>query len=206
MSETECPICMNCIELNANCTTTECGHRFHSSCLMKNIAHNGFCCPNCRTTMAEPVDDDDSDDYDYDDDDDDADSEGVFEDRMMRGFRMFFDNANGEEHDAADIREEIEEREEELEEEEEQSGVPSIEYITNKLSSTISYSDLVTALMSQHAEFERRVETYDSDNRIFGLIRSIIARYDPNQNPTPNPASQVKKYVQNTESCIDIFV
>jgi hypothetical protein len=202
MSETECPICMNCIEPNTNCATTECGHRFHSSCLIKNIAHNGFCCPNCRTTMAEQVDDDsDDDDSDYYDD---ADSEGAFEDRMMRGFRMFFDNAHGEEHDVADVREEVEEQEEEYED---QGQMPSIEYITNKLSPIISYSDLVSALMSQHAEFERRVETYDSDNRIYGLIRSIIARYDPN--PNPNPASQpvqVKKYVQNTESCIDIFV
>jgi len=201
MSELECPICMNCIDAT-NCTTTECGHRFHSSCLIKNIAHNGFCCPNCRTAMAEPVRksyiDDDSDD-DYEDDDD---SEGAFDDRIMRGFRMFFDNAHGQEHDAADIREEIQEQEQARQDEEDDNIiVPSIEYITNKLCSNITYSDLVTALMSQHIGYEGQAETYQLDNRIYGLIRSIIARYNPATQPV-----QVKKYAQNIESCIDIFV
>jgi hypothetical protein len=46
---------MEKIEKNKNKLTTECGHTFHTSCLMTNIAKNGFGCPYCRTLMAEQV-------------------------------------------------------------------------------------------------------------------------------------------------------
>jgi hypothetical protein len=52
MNTDECPICMEGIDATKNCLTTECGHRFHTSCLMTNVATNGFGCPNCRATMA----------------------------------------------------------------------------------------------------------------------------------------------------------
>ena len=59
----ECPICMDCIESTTNnCVTTECGHCFHTNCLMKSVAHNGFGCPYCRTAMAEQPEEDDDDD------------------------------------------------------------------------------------------------------------------------------------------------
>ena len=35
----ECPICMDQIEGDRNKVVTECGHCFHTSCLMKNVAH-----------------------------------------------------------------------------------------------------------------------------------------------------------------------
>ena len=72
-----CPICMDDIVNNVNCVTTECGHCFHASCLMTNVAHNGFGCPYCRTVMAEDQEDSD-DDTEYnvvsDDGEDDDDS------------------------------------------------------------------------------------------------------------------------------------
>ena len=49
----ECPICMEKIEGDKNKLTTECGHTFHTSCLMTNVSKNGFDCPYCRTIMAE---------------------------------------------------------------------------------------------------------------------------------------------------------
>lgn len=52
----ECPICFELID-KVNSLTTECGHTFHTSCLMKNVAHNGFGCPYCRKAMAEIVQD-----------------------------------------------------------------------------------------------------------------------------------------------------
>jgi len=59
----ECPICMDDIQAcNINCVTTECGHQFHTSCLMRNIAHNGFGCPYCRNVMAEEPDQSDEED------------------------------------------------------------------------------------------------------------------------------------------------
>ena len=73
-SQTECPICMEEIVLTKNCVTTECGHCFHTNCLMTSVAHNGFACPYCRAAMAQTVNDDDDE---YADDDDD-DSEGIF--------------------------------------------------------------------------------------------------------------------------------
>jgi len=58
----ECPICMDVIEENKNSVITECGHKFHCSCLMKNSCHNGFDCPMCRFAMVEDMDDDEDED------------------------------------------------------------------------------------------------------------------------------------------------
>ena len=49
----ECPICYERISHNINCVTTECGHTFHTVCLMKHTAHNGYNCPCCRANMAD---------------------------------------------------------------------------------------------------------------------------------------------------------
>ena len=58
----ECCICMDSIvNKNTNCVTTECGHTFHTNCLMANVSHNGFGCPYCRQAMAEDKDDDERD-------------------------------------------------------------------------------------------------------------------------------------------------
>ena len=49
----ECPICYDEIETTKNCITTDCGHKFHAKCLMKNAHINGFSCPSCRAQMVE---------------------------------------------------------------------------------------------------------------------------------------------------------
>ena len=109
----ECPICLCDIEGPNNQVTTECGHTFHCSCLMKNVAHNGFDCPYCRTAMAEEVyySDDDDDDYsrdddDYDDDDEDDDSVSVagpgLEAHLLRGMRWLFQRVSNEVDDYDD--------------------------------------------------------------------------------------------------------
>jgi len=67
----ECPICYEVFNGSNNRLITECGHEFHTSCLMRNAAHNGFNCPCCRGVMAEEpeLDEDEEDDYSsgYDD-------------------------------------------------------------------------------------------------------------------------------------------
>ena len=71
----ECPICMEEVTLT-NCCTTECGHRFHSSCLFKNFS-NTFACPMCRKELVETNEEDEEDDDGYiwtDDDGEDDDS------------------------------------------------------------------------------------------------------------------------------------
>ena len=101
----ECPICLCDIDGPNNKVVTECGHTFHCSCLMQNVAHNGFGCPYCRTAMAEEIADDFTDDYtEYSDDDDVLHPENI----MLRGFRMFNNNINGEDHTIEDIDEENE--------------------------------------------------------------------------------------------------
>jgi hypothetical protein len=52
----DCPICLEKIEsFTKNYVTTECGHCFHTSCLMASVSHTGFGCPCCRTSMAKEV-------------------------------------------------------------------------------------------------------------------------------------------------------
>jgi len=49
----ECPICF--LEINAlvDCATTSCGHKFHTSCLVKCVVSSSrFACPYCRGDMS----------------------------------------------------------------------------------------------------------------------------------------------------------
>lgn len=63
---TDCPICMDAVQTNNNCVITECGHTFHTRCLLTNIVHNGYGCPYCRTEMVpeELLQDDDDEEED----------------------------------------------------------------------------------------------------------------------------------------------
>lgn len=52
--EVTCPICLESIDMNQNAMSTGCGHKFHFSCVMRNMAANSAvqnACPLCR----EPV-------------------------------------------------------------------------------------------------------------------------------------------------------
>ena len=101
----ECPICMEVIVTSKNIVVTECGHTFHCSCLMANVAHNGFSCPYCRTAMAEEVDNESSE-YEGDESITDSVNAAIHEDDMLRGFRMFHNLSDGIEHERADIDDE----------------------------------------------------------------------------------------------------
>lgn len=184
--EIECPICMDCIEGKKNCVTTECGHCFHTNCLMTSIAHNGFGCPYCRTAMAEVPDEDDDeddeDDEDYDDDEDDED----FQDNedVLRSFRFFMNNLNGEENDEHDIEEEasrLADIAETNEAEEPEIPLPSSEIIAQKLSQQgVTMEDLVKILMLNHNEYDSKSEQYERlDGEIFGKMRIIISNFTP---------------------------
>ena len=74
----DCPICLDDINVNKNSVVTECGHKFHASCLLKSVAHGNFDCPCCRFELAEkPEESDDGDDDDDDDDDEDEDDDYI---------------------------------------------------------------------------------------------------------------------------------
>jgi hypothetical protein len=165
----ECPICMDDIDLNKNCIATECGHRFHASCLMKSVAHNGFGCPYCRTVMAEEPEDEETIYSEI------TNEEGTFDDYSLRGFRFFFNNLNGEQHDAEDIKEENEDNEE-GEDEEVVNNRPSVEVITQGLREKgITMECLVKCALLEHSEYDRHeVEFNRLADDIFDKICQII--------------------------------
>ena len=82
----ECPICMDMIDVSKNCVTTECGHKFHTSCLMKNVSFNGFECPYCRSVMAE--DDEEDEEYVEDGEDEEEDEEGDVDDETHENYPL----------------------------------------------------------------------------------------------------------------------
>jgi hypothetical protein len=73
----ECPICMETIQPIKNRITTECGHCFHSSCLIKHAVLTNLECPMCRTAMTDIPENDstDEDEEDYATTVDDSDEE-----------------------------------------------------------------------------------------------------------------------------------
>ena len=70
----ECPICMDNMCLTTDCCTTECGHRFHSTCLFKNFT-NSVGCPLCRKELIEYPDEEDLEDEDEDEYEEDDNSQ-----------------------------------------------------------------------------------------------------------------------------------
>ena len=169
----ECPICMDPIEGNKNCVTTECGHIFHAKCLMTSVAHNGFGCPYCRTAMAEVPEDEDED---YEDDEDED-----YDDDALRGLRLFTNNLNGEENDEQDIEEENAylQDDEDTEAQEPQAPVPTASFIANKLTQQgFTMEDLVKIMMLQHEEYRSQSELLERvDDELFGKMRIIISNF-----------------------------
>ena len=183
----ECPICMDQIEGMKNRVTTECGHCFHTSCLMKNVAHNGFGCPYCRDAMAEEPDDNNTDE-EYDDFSvDEEDEEPDYNDNVLRGARWLFQRAEGEELD--------DEEDTVLDEEEERVDVEPrapVDYIVEKLVQRgVSMAELVKAiLIRDHDEYQFHDEFDRVDDELFGKFRVIISNYQP---PVPDlPVSLVE--------------
>jgi hypothetical protein len=59
----ECAICYDCFTTTDACSTTPCGHKFHSKCLFQNFEHRPEC-PLCRTELIKQPEEDDDDDDD----------------------------------------------------------------------------------------------------------------------------------------------
>ena len=179
----ECPICMDIIEGNKNCVTTECGHTFHANCLMTSVAHNGFGCPYCRTAMAEVPEEEEEDD---DDSEGEYDDDEIIGDDVLRGFRFFMNNLTGEAHDEQDIEEEevYLQYEENDELEEPEVPIPTASFIAERLTQQgVTMEDLVKTLLLQHDEYESQNEQLErADNEMFGKLRIIISNFTPEQN------------------------
>ena len=169
-NQTECPICYDEIDEKKNCVTTECGHTFHCSCLMKNSAVNGFGCPMCRSVMAEePEDDDDEDDYDsyYEEED-------QFDDNALTSFRMFHQQLDDEE-----VEQEPEVIVEEEEEDNDEVVVETPATIATKLAARgITLEDAVKVLLLEHGEYSRHEEQYERKaSELYGEIRRILSTF-----------------------------
>jgi hypothetical protein len=162
----ECPICYDDIDEKKNCVTTECGHTFHCSCLMKNSAVNGFGCPMCRSVMAEePADDEDDEEdsyYEYEED--------QFDDNALTSFRMFHQQLDNEEVELEPepVAEEVVEEEPEVQE------TPAT--IATKLAARgITLEDAVKVLLLEHEEYMRHEDQYERKaSELYGEIRRII--------------------------------
>lgn len=92
-----CPICINEIKGPKNRIVTECGHTFHSRCLLLNISINGFACPYCRYQMVKQVNQDEPEEEDHPE---------IQEDDILRGFRLFNNLVNNDSHDRFDNQQE----------------------------------------------------------------------------------------------------
>ena len=181
----ECPICMDPIESTTrNCVSTECGHCFHTNCLMTSVAHNGFGCPYCRTKMAEEVAEENSD---YDDESESEEYE-QYDDYALRGLRLFNNNINGEDHDQEDLDEEEEDAEQEeadeetvAEEAEEAVAPPPVSYVAQKLAEQgVTMETLLKAVLCSVNNYERDYEDFERvENEIFGRVSSILNNYTP---------------------------
>ena len=66
----DCSICMEVIG-EKNCSVTECGHKYHTDCLLNSVVKTGPGCLLCRHSLIELPKEEDEDDEDLDDDDDD---------------------------------------------------------------------------------------------------------------------------------------
>lgn len=172
----ECPICMDVLSGTKNIVTTECGHCFHTNCLMTSVAHTGFGCPYCRTQMAAaPEDDEDSDDDDNDSewDSDDEEDEELYGDHSLRGARWLFQRANGVE---VDDEEDIEDEREDMD----FIVKPSVEFLTRKLvSQGITMENMVQALLIDHDEYDNSAAGANFDGILFGKLRVLISNFKP---------------------------
>ena len=182
MSAIECPICMDPIETTRNCVTTECGHCFHTNCLMTSVAHNGFGCPYCRTKMAEEVADEESE---YDNDEDEEEIYEPYDDFVLRGLRFFNNNLNGEEHDQEDLEDEEDEEDDEDDESVEEADAtqlpPPVSYVVQKLTEQgVTVEDLLKAILCSCNDYERYYEDFERvENEIVGRVSTILNNYTP---------------------------
>ena len=142
MCETECPICMEIIDLCKNCATTECGHKFHSNCLMKSIAFNGFGCPYCRFEMVEEIEDSD---------DEEEGENGEGEEREDH------DDEDDEDYEGEDV-------------ENENQPLPSFELIQKKfIEKGITYESLVKTIMFNSMIYHKNDNIEELNQAIYEL-------------------------------------
>jgi hypothetical protein len=200
----DCPICMEVIVTTKNIVITECGHTFHCSCLMANVAHNGFSCPYCRTAMAEEVDVEQSE-YEGDGSITDSVNAAIHEDDMLRGFRMFHNLCDGIEHERIDIDDE---QFYQAYLEQEAMDIADLNIIgQNNDNSTENQPNIVTESADQEPE-------WDANGNIWDAIANAAAQRDalvqnesnPDQEPEWDANGNIWNDVANAAAARDALV
>jgi len=204
----ECSICLVSIDTNKNHVTTECGHQFHTTCLLSNVAYNGFGCPYCRSEMVDESvskhmheEEDDDDDNDFDEDEDYDEDQEQQESDVLRGFRFMLERVTGENlTNEDDVVEENEYLNEDVDDDSENHR-PSVALISKKLSENgVTIETFVKALLVDHEEYndERVEEFYEINDGIFDKIRDIINNYSPQQEEElEDPSSSIEEISNN---------
>jgi len=203
---------MEIIDLCKNCSTTECGHQFHSNCLMKSIAYNGFGCPYCRFEMVEDI----SEDEDEEDEDDEEYQEGDGDE----------DQEQNEEGDGG------EDDDEESDDGDEEDGfivnpnepLPSFELIQKKfIENGITYESLVKTIMFNSMIYHKNenFQEYQKCNTFMEeLFFDVVTKYTPEEekdvalNPDKNELNFYflqddyiqKKYQREMETSLERFL
>ena len=202
MNEDFCPICMEEIVTLKNTVLTECNHKFHTSCLMKSVAFNGFACPCCRDVMAMAREGELSEDEDEDEDEDEYEEYGDFcermdeEDTVLSSFRWLFNRLENEpteemreegrfevwvqeQADEVARRERLDDiaRRERLEEFPFPVAIPLI--LKSLVEQGVTMEDLLTShLYGAHEEYQVVTDYNRIDRQIYRKIRFLIA-YPP---------------------------
>jgi hypothetical protein len=205
----DCPICLDVIG-DTNNIITECGHKFHASCIMINIVSNGFNCPCCRFVMVKNDKQDDEDDetvYDEEDattDYDEStstssvlDDEEPFSEDSLRGLRLLTNLLEGIENDQQDLVEEYQYNEQQVSSDDTNQNVLLVVPTLRQMCAIfrdreITYDQLVAWSMLDHDEYqnmESELERYSGD--IWGHIRTIVSNYNPESESVSEPESEV---------------
>jgi hypothetical protein len=170
----DCPICFDDINATKNCIITECGHKFHASCLLRSVAHENFDCPCCRFELTErPEESDDGfDEENYDDDDE-------ISDEIMQSMRWMFQRAEGEELEDEYV----------LEEDEQIPDVP-VSYISENLTSmNYSFEDMIKIILNDFLDSDQDERSISILNTIDGLVDRYEETSAPTSAPTTTPTS-----------------
>lgn len=189
MSYKECPICMDEIVENINCVITECGHGFHTNCLLTNVSRNGFGCPYCRNELAvnprnnmKIINSESSSYDDYDDYDDYNESERITSQAFysMRNMFLIAEGLPSEESEENDENENNTSHDDD-----EQLPIelppdkPSITFISQMLiSNGVTMEDMVKCVIDETFHPEYDSEDYGNESIVvYGKIRRIITRH-----------------------------
>jgi len=163
---------MEIIDLCKNCSTTECGHQFHSNCLIKNIAFNGFECPYCRFEMFDEV-------YEDSEDEDAEDAEDA----------QHAENADDDDDEATETDDDEDEDDDDYEDPDDsgnnQDSLPSFELIQKKfIEKGITYDSLVKTIMFNSMIYHKNenFEDYKKNNSfVEEIYYEMITNYQPEQ-------------------------